>query len=360
MGGSVGLKGTDGEEILRKAIELGAKPVSPARTIRFLKALKKLGMDDISVTTAARPMGEEECFSCGIEAQIIGEPKEKTTAEDTKEAARAMKEKVDLIVFAGGDGTARDILDAVGEDVPVLGIPTGVKMHSSVFAESPEAAATIVRRFFDGELSVEYAEVMDVDEEAFREGRLSAKLYGYVKTPYEPQLIQGTKMASPFTPDEREAKRGIAKEVVERMEKDVLYIIGPGTTTKAIADALNQPKTLLGVDVYLNGKLVARDVNEKQILSLLRKHSKARIIVTPIGRQGFIFGRGNQQISAEVLKQVGIENVTVVATPYKIANTPFLRVDTGDPDLDAQFPKYMRVISGYKEEIVVPIRRLES
>lgn len=359
MGGSVGLKGTDGEEVLKKAIELGAEPVSPPRTVRFLKALKGLGLKDVAIVACAGIMGEDECREASLDpAEIVGERKERTTAEDTKHAARAMEGQVDIIVFAGGDGTARDIFDAIGDRVPVLGIPTGVKMHSAVFAESPEAAASIVVGFLEGKLPLRLAEVMDVDEEAFRRGRLSAKLYGYAKVPYEPTLLQGSKLASPSGGAEEAAKQGIAKEIVERMKPGIFYIIGPGTTTKAIADALGQPKTLLGVDVYLNGKLIARDVGERDLLRIVEGR-ECRIIVTPIGRQGFIFGRGNQQISAEVIRRVGIDNIIVVATPSKIANTPFLRVDTGDPSLDRSFPKYMRVISGYREEVVVPLKKPE-
>ena len=173
---------------------------------------------------------------------------------------------VDLLVFCGGDGTARDILKAVNMTLPVLGVPTGVKMHSAVFAVSPQAAARVAMNFLWSGLPLREVEVMDVDEKAFREGRLSAELYGYVLTPYEPHLIQENKMASPLTESELRNQAAIAIYVIENMKTDVIYIIGPGTTTRTIGDLLDEKKTLLGVDLFCNKKIIASDVNEKQIL----------------------------------------------------------------------------------------------
>ena len=221
--------------------------------------------------------------------------------------------KADLLVFCGGDGTARDILEAINLSIPALGVPTGVKMHSSVFAIDPEAAAKIAIGFLWDELPLREAEVMDVDENAFREGRVSSKLYGYMLTPYEPYLIQGAKMASPITESELRNQAAIAIYIIETMKPDVIYIVGPGTTTRTIGDLLDTKKTLLGVDIFYNKKIVASDVNEKQILVAIRGKA-AQIIVTPIGGQGFVFGRGNQQISPGVIHQVGLDNIVVVAT----------------------------------------------
>jgi predicted polyphosphate/ATP-dependent NAD kinase len=193
-------------------------------------------------------------------------------------------------VFCGGDGTARDIFKAVNTSVPVLGVPTGVKMHSAVFAVDTKAAAKIVMAFLFEGLPLKEAEVMDVDEEAFRRGRVSAELYGYMLIPYEPSLIQSAKMASPITESEMRNQAAIAIYIIENMQPDVIYIVGPGTTTRTIGDLLDVKKTLLGVDLFCNKKLIAKDVNEKQILEEIRG-KKAQIIVTPIGGQGFIFGR---------------------------------------------------------------------
>jgi predicted polyphosphate/ATP-dependent NAD kinase len=255
---------------------------------------------------------------------------------------------VDLLVFCGGDGTTRDILKAVGIKVPVLGVPTGVKMHSAVFAITPKAAARVAFNFLWGGLPLREAEVMDIDEQAFRDGHLSAELYGFLLSPFEPHLIQGNKLESPITEDEVRNQAAIAIYVIEEMKPEIIYIIGPGTTTRTISDLLDQKKTLLGVDLFKNKKIIAIDANEKQIFESI-KGQVARIIVTPIGGQGFIFGRGNQQISANVILQVGLDNIIVVATKSKLDRLKSLRVDTGDPELDKALRAHeINVVIDYK------------
>ena len=349
MGGAVGLKGTDGKAILERAIILGAKPIAPARAESFLSELKPV-KGRIRLIVGAGGMGEDEARNCGFVCKVLGKRKKETTAEDTMDVARRIVEAgADLLVFCGGDGTARDVLNAVDNNLPVLGVPTGVKMHSAVFAVGPMAAARIAMEFLWEELLLREAEVMDVDEGAFREGRVSARLYGYVLTPYEPDLIQGVKMASPMTESEMRNQAAIAIYVIENMKPDVVYIIGPGTTTRTIGDLLDAKKTLLGVDLFCNKKLIAKDVNEKQILEKI-KGKTAQIIVTPIGGQGFIFGRGNQQISPAVIRQIGRDNIVVVAAEGKLRSLKSLRVDTGDPSLDDALRGYIKVITDYKKE----------
>ena len=263
MGGTVGLKGTDGVKVLKKAMSLGAKPIAPMRAELFLSELKFIDRK-IRFVVGAGNMGEEEALNCGFACTVFGEKKKKTTGEDTREIARKMADaKVNLLVFCGGDGTARDILEAVNIDVPVLGVPTGVKMYSSVFAVEPKAAAKIAIGFLLGELPLRETEVVDVDENAFREGRMSARLNGYLLTPYEPYLIQGAKIASPITESELRNQAAIAIYITEAMKSDVIYIVGPGTTTRTIGDLLDVKKTLLGVDIFCNKEIVASDVNEK-------------------------------------------------------------------------------------------------
>ena len=356
MGGAVGLKGTDGQEILKKAISLGAKPTAPARAEAFLSELD-LRERGTRLVVGAGSMGENEANNSHQVFSVVGESKLETSAEDTREIAREMiKSGVDLIVFCGGDGTARDILEAAGTAIPVLGVPTGVKMHSAVFAVNPQAAARVVQRFMAGQLPLREAEVMDVDEEAFRSGRLSAELHGYVLTPYEPHLIQANKVATPMTESELRNQAATALFIIENMKPDVIYIMGPGTTTRTIADLLDANKTLLGVDLFVNKQIVAKDVNETQILEAIRGKT-AKIIVTPIGGQGFVFGRGNQQISAKVIRQIGINNILVVATESKLRTLKgSLKVDTGDPGLDDDFrAAKLKVVADYKIEYLVSV-----
>jgi predicted polyphosphate/ATP-dependent NAD kinase len=349
IGGRVGLKGSDGVEIQKKALELGAVPQSLNRAVQALERVT-LMKDNIKIVTYPTKMGEDAAKKCGFAPIVIGSiKKDETTAEDTINAAEEMlRLDVDLLLFAGGDGTARDIYNAIGEEILVLGIPAGVKVHSAVFAVNSRSAGDLAVLYFQKRCGIREAEVMDVDEEAFRQGIVSAKLYGYLRIPFEKRLIQGVK-----TPSSGGDMEAIACEVVDRMKGNYLYVIGPGTTTRAIASKLGLNKTLVGVDVVSKGKLVSIDVNEVQLLKLLRKRN-AKIIITPIGGQGYIFGRGNQQISPEVIKKVGKNNIIVVATPEKINSLrgrPFL-VDTGDRAVDRMLSGYIKVITGYNEEIV--------
>jgi predicted polyphosphate/ATP-dependent NAD kinase len=350
MGGAVGLKGTDGRTILERAIILGAKPMASARAKTFLSELEPV-RKGIKLVVGAGRMGEDEARSRGFACTVLGNRKKETTAQDTREIARRITDTdAALLIFCGGDGTARDVLNAVNTHLPVLGVPTGVKMHSAVSAVEPKAAAKITMGFLWGEMPLREAEVMDVDEEAFREGRVSAELYGYMLSPYEPYLIQEVKMASPMTESEMRNQAAIAIYIIENMKNDVIYIIGPGTTTRTIGDLLDAKKTLLGVDLFYNKKLVAKDVNEKQILERINGKT-AQIIVTPIGGQGFIFGRGNQQISPEVIRRVGLDNIVVVATEGKLRSLGGLKVDTGDPSLDDTLRRHhLNVVTDYKTE----------
>jgi predicted polyphosphate/ATP-dependent NAD kinase len=355
MGGPVGLKGTDGKEILKEAIALGAQPIATKRAETFLTQLSP-AKDNIKLIVGAGNMGQNQVEKCGFAFKVVGEKKTETTPEDTQFIAKCIVDVgVDLLVFCGGDGTTRDILNVVDLKVPVLGVPTGVKMHSAIFAISPQAAARVAAGFLWGGLPLREAEVMDVDEQEFRMGHLSAKLYGYLLSPFEPHMIQGNKMASPMTENEVENQAAIAIFVIEEMKPNVLYIVGPGTTTRTIADLLDQKKTLLGVDLFMNKKIIGRDVNEKQILEAITGKN-AHIIVTPIGGQGFIFGRGNQQISQEVILKVGLDKIIVIATKSKLDRLQSLKVDTGDPELDQDFrTRGIMVTNDYKTSLEMKI-----
>ncbi|MFC1487121.1 ATP-NAD kinase family protein [Thermoproteota archaeon] len=354
MGGAVGLKGTDGKDILEKAVTLGAKPIAPARAEIFLSELNRLD-EGIRLIVGAGWMGEIEAKNHNFGYKVIGEQKKDTQPEDTVAAAKSIAiESVDLLIFCGGDGTARDVLNGVDMQLPVLGVPTGVKMHSGVFAVDPRAAARITYKFLRKKLPLWEAEVMDIDEEAFRHGKVSGRLHGYLLSPYEPRFIQGAKMSSPMTESELRNQAAIAIYIIETMDDEVVYVVSAGTTTRTMGDLLDEKKTLLGVDIFVNKKMVAKDVNEKQILEVIGD-KPAKIVVTPIGGQGFIFGRGNQQISSEVIKKVGKDNVIVIATGNKMKNLKSLKVDTGDPELDAQLTGTIKVITDYKIIQTLPI-----
>jgi predicted polyphosphate/ATP-dependent NAD kinase len=355
MGGSVGLKGTDGEAILRKARELGAIPIAHRRAIEALRELSSI-KDTIRLITCPSTMGEEEAKACSFNPAIIGTiDEEKTSSTDTKNAAREMlKLKVDLILFVGGDGTARDIFEEIGNQLPVLGVPSGVKIHSSVFAINPKIAGLLTARFLQESLPVHEAEVIDIDEEAFRHNRISARLYGYLSVPHDTQMMQAVKAGSEAT--ENEAMEALAWQVIEDMEDDCLYIIAPGTTTKSIMKQLGLEYTLLGVDVVYQKKLIALDANENKLLGII-EGKKAKIVVTAIGGQGYILGRGNQQISSRVVQKIGKENIIVIATENKIASLkgrPLL-VDTDSNDVNNSIRGYMRIITGYQKSIVYKV-----
>ncbi len=357
MGGRVGLKGTDGEAY-KKALELGAKPVAPLRAKRFLREYKRLGLERyIELYVAPHPMGSKLVEEEGIPYVLTGELKSLiTSAQDTKNISQTMVNRgVKLLVFVGGDGTARDIIEAIDKKIPILGVPSGVKMYSPVFAVTPEAAAKILEHYVRGNYRIEEVEVLDIDEEAFRRDQLKIKLYGTALTIKVPNLLQSGKEPTPTTPSIRENQEAIAKYVIENMEPDTLYILGPGTTVKAVADLLGIEKTLLGVDAVYNRRLIGKDLNEKQLLELIDKYKKAKIILTPIGGQGFLLGRGNQQISPKILEKIGKNNIIVIATRDKISKIRRLRIDTGDPKVDEKLRGYIRVIIDYNEEIVLKV-----
>jgi len=341
MGGSVGLKGTDGKADVAR--ERGAVPHAPDRAAIALAALKEL--PDLTFLSCGGEMGEGVLERCGISChRIVYTARGRSTAEDTKRAVRAfVAEGADLILFCGGDGTARDVFAVAGRDVPILGIPAGVKMYSAVFAVDPAVAAGILA----GPYTVTDGDIVDVDEDAYRAGTLATRLYGVARVVARAGMTQPAKQVFEEADVER-AKEEIARFMTEVMLPDTLYLIGAGTTTEAIARRLGIEKTLLGVDAVLNGQIIAADVDEKTLLSLTEKYPDARIVVSPIGAQGFILGRGSQQISPAVVKRVGIPRVIVVATPHKLKETPALYVDSGDPEIDAGFGPSVQVISGYR------------
>lgn len=354
MGGTVGLKGTDGE-IYKEAIKMGATPVTPIRANELLSNIKN--KEKIFLLVAPGKMGADIVRGIDINFKIVGEIGKETTGEDTKSIARQMvSEGIDLLIFCGGDGTARDIYDSIGLEKPVVALPAGVKMFSSVFAINPRAAAELIDKFIEETIETQEKEVLDIDEDLVRQDILQAKLYGYLKVPKILSLIQSAKAGSGFGKTIEENKQEIAQFIIENMEDNILYLLGSGTTIKTITDNLKLPKTLLGIDALFNKQIVGEDINEKGILQLLKKFSNIEIIISPIGGQGFIFGRGNKQLTPEILQKIGKNNIKIIATEEKMKTLDCLRVDTGDVNVDMMFRGFSKVITGYKEELIVEIK----
>lgn len=348
MGGSVGLKGTDGACVLAEALRRGAHPLAGSKAIKALCRATS-ACPDLRILTIRGTMGEDAARSAGlVPTDLLPQTSTSSSSADTKSAAAAMADHgVKLLLFVGGDGTARDIVEAVGDRVPVLGVPAGVKMHSAVFGTSPGAAGLLAGLYLCGDPSVSLrdAEIMDLDEAAIREDRVSSRLYGYAKSPYARQLAQNAKAGA--GPHEDATLDAIARQIVAGMQPGRLYILGPGTTTRRVSHALGLPNTLLGVDAVLNGALVGQDLDEQTLLRLM-EHRETHIIVGVLGGQGSVFGRGNQQISAEVIRRVGRDRITVIASTEKLialGSAP-LRVDTGDEDVDTLLTGHIRVEIG--------------
>ncbi|MBI9083444.1 MAG: ATP-NAD kinase family protein [Desulfobacterales bacterium] len=351
LGGRVGLKGSDGPAVQQLALARGARPEAPLKAAEALGTLAPLagGMEVLAWPGA---MGADVCRQAGFDPRVgPAAAGGVTSGADTEAAARWMlAESVDLILFVGGDGTARDICSAVGERIPALGVPAGVKIHSSVFAVTPRSAGMAARRFLEqGAGRCRTAEVMDIDEDAFRNGKVCARLFGALQVPDADRLIQGAKVGG--GPSEARVLADIAQGVIEQMRKDpaCVHIIGPGTTTRAVKRHFGIPGTLLGVDVVWGDRAVAEDADERTLLKWIAGRP-ARIIVTVIGGQGHLFGRGNQQISPRVIRSVGRQRIIVVATQEKLLglNGRPLLVDTGDGDLDRDLAGHMRVVTGYR------------
>jgi len=371
MGGSVALKGSD--DVIDKAIELGAKEKANDRATTALNALIA-HQSNVHIVTAPLKMGQtlcqtlgfsHECLSVSSLTNDITDSLHSTSEQHTIDAAKQMKARgVDCIVFVGGDGTARNIYTAVGDNFPVLGIPSGVKIHSGVYAITPSAAGKVLELMVTNQLvSVMERDVMDIDESLFRDGIVKAKRYGEMLVPAELTYMQAVKMGGKES-DEL-VLTDIAADVIANVE-DELVIMGSGSTTQFIMEEMGLGSTLLGVDVVLNETLIASDVSEKQLLSLITNHvsdndnkkDSVKLVVTLIGGQGHVFGRGNQQLSPDVIRAIGLNNIIIVATKTKLEalNKRPLLVDTGDVTLDNELSGFVKVTTGYNDYVMVQMK----
>ncbi|KHM50729.1 ATP-NAD kinase [Pseudoalteromonas distincta] len=355
LGGTVALKGSDGAHTAAKAIELGAEPKANSRTKAALEVLLPY-KERLTIYTVNGDMGEQTAKALGFNVEVVYNTAAITTPDDTEQAAKILKNSgVDLVLFAGGDGTARNICHAIEDTIPVLGIPAGCKIHSGVYAITPKAAGRVVEMLVKGELvTLADADVMDIDEDAFRQGTVKAKRYGEMQTPSEVRYMQAVKNGGKET-DEL-VLADIAAHVVSQMDEDTFYIMGSGSTVEAIMEEMGLENTLLGVDLIKDQTLVAQDLTAKQLLELTHDQS-TKLVITLIGGQGHIFGRGNQQLSPLLIRAIGKENIIVVATKTKLQalNGRPLICDTGDGELDDELTGYIKVTTGFNDHIMYAV-----
>ncbi len=352
LGGSVALKGSDG--VAMEAIAKGAKPKAHLRMQQALEVILPY-REQVEIITASGPMGETLALQMGFHVRVVHEVADETQAEDTQAVVKVLlNETLDLLLFAGGDGTARDIFAVAHDNMPVLGVPAGVKIHSGVYGITPHASGMVVKMLLDGELvSLMDADVMDIDEIAFREGRVKARRFGEMLVPAEPRYIQAVKMGG-IESDEL-VLADIAAEIIGEME-DELYIMGSGSTVAAVMAELNLDNTLLGVDLVKSHQLQGSDLTAMQLIEMTDE-LPTKLVITLIGGQGHILGRGNQQLSPPLIRRIGKENIIILATKTKLKaleGRPLI-VDSGDPELDRELCGYYRVITGYHDYVMYQV-----
>lgn len=355
IGGPAGLAGSDGVDVQRLAAERGSQPKAGERARQFLSGLSA----EVAVTGAG-PMGADAVHDAGLRPAVVVDTGAETSGSDTVNVARrAVQEEVDLIVFVGGDGTARDALAGIGSsEIPMLGIPAGVKMHSAVFALSPKTAASLVAQWRP-EHGVQHAEVADIDEDARRQGLVVSRLHGQALVPNAPARLQGGKLgASVPSLGSTDALATVLETV---LDAEAAWVFGPGGTTAGVATALGIESSLLGVDLVLPGGETKLGVSARD-LEALTEGLRTQVVLSPIGGQGFLLGRGNQQISPKVLARVAKPDLIVVATSGKLAQlggAPLL-IDTGDSEQDARLSGYARVHTGPNDTAMLRVHAASS
>ncbi|WP_027873824.1 ATP-NAD kinase family protein [Spongiibacter marinus] len=364
LGGPEGLKGSDTlpDRLRQSVAEEMANSRSLPRAVRCLAALAPVA-EQLVVYGFDGAMAEQACREAGLRFTSVGRAEALSSAEDTRRAAQCLlSEQVDIVLFVGGDGTARDIYSAVGENLPVLGLPAGVKMHSAVYAVNPQAAAAILRALIDGDLvDIGLQEVRDIDEAAFAEGRVRSRHYGELLVPRLGGFLQQVKQGG------REVEElviaDIADELMENYDEDCLYIVGPGSTTTGFMEALGLPFTLLGFDLVRGGELLQADANAQQISEVMDHHKgPIKVLITAIGGQGHILGRGNQQLTPALIRRIGRDNFQVLASKGKLtglAGRPLL-VDSNDAALDAQWQGFIAVTTGYRDQVMYRVSAGEA
>ena len=364
LGGRLGLKGSDGQaEIARSR---GAQDRSGPRMrimLDHLVAISKESLDGIQWYLSEGRMGTDWIPPTISPFGIIHSSNSSTDANDTSQlVASLIDSDIDLLIYAGGDGTTRDVVAALSQygrpELPIIGVPTGVKMHSGCFASSPKAAAEVLSSWLEGDLLLSSTEVLDLDEDLYREGKWVVRLYAEAITPASPRWMQGSKMRVEASGEE-EVIQGLAEHVRETLIDDQMMIIwGSGGTLRTIGGILGFELNTLGIDITLGTNIVASDLNEKEIIAALEEHQgDVILLLSPMGGQGFLIGRGNLQLSPEVLRMIGVDRVLGIVTPAKMLTLRSLRVETGDPEMDERFSKkkYLKVLQGYRTTRVLRV-----
>lgn len=356
IGGRVGLKGSDGDEIRAMAFERGAIQLAETKAENCFKQFIS-NYPQLKVFTASGEMGELLCQRLGIAHEIVYNAGVPSIAEDTKALMKQLQQQsLDLVLFIGGDGTARNLYEVYDDQQCVLGVPAGVKIHSGVYANSAESAGLLINELMEGKmLSVIEADVVDIDEQAFRQGVVKARKYGYLQIPSSLQYVQAVKNGNIEV--EELVLEDIAAEVIESMEDDTYYVIGSGSTCAYIMNQLNLKNTLLGSDIIYQEALLKSDAVEQDLIDLLESGVKVVFIMTLIGGQGHILGRGNHQISPKVIRLAGWKQFQIIATKAKLEglNGRPLQVDSGDLELDHELFGRKKVITGYRDYVSYPV-----
>ncbi|GIS92415.1 MAG: ATP-NAD kinase [Candidatus Poseidoniales archaeon] len=365
LGGRLGLKGSDGQAELARS--MGAEDRSGPRMRAMLEhfsSIHRAGFEDISWVTSEGRMGTEWFPEAEIGSiSTVHSSSRGTSAADTQDAVNSLLEsEIDLLVYAGGDGTTRDVVAALesaeSSETPVIGVPTGVKMHSGCFAASPKAAAEALSSWLIGDLLLASTEVLDLDEDLYRQGKWVVRLYAEAITPSSPRWMQGSKQRIEASGEE-DTTEGLADHIRELLVSDNRMLIwGSGGTLRKIAQMNEFEPTNLGIDATIGNEQVGTDLSESDLLELLSEHDgPTTLLLSPMGGQGFLIGRGNLQLSPQVLRLIGIENILGVVTPAKLLSVRRLRIETGDPELDADFAdmRYMKVLQGYRTTRVLPV-----
>ena len=352
LGGRLGFKGSDGRAAEARAA--GAEDRAGPRMQQCLEKLSELAREPIEILAWDGRMGGDWIPG---EYTSTGTTPEKTDASSTSDFIKA--HSPDLFLYAGGDGTTRDIVEALGDrEIPLVGVPGGVKMHSGCFATTPKAAAEVVWSFFTGDLMVARTEVMDLDEEIYRKGEWKVRMYGEAFTPASPRWMQGAK-EQVQRESEEETLEAMSSHIANLVEEnhDLMLVWGSGGTLRQISKQIGHDSTLLGIDIQHAGKMY-NDLNEKGLLEIINGHEgEIKLLLSPMGGQGFLIGRGNLQLSPTVIRSIGIDNILAIVTPAKLATLNSLRIDTGDPDLDLEFQekKYMKALQGYRTTRLIRI-----